>query len=289
MVYGVCMIDRSSISLFEYLEYGEYLRALYIENKRINPSFSYRVMARDMGFTSPNYCKLLIDGERHLARKSFEKVFDALSFTRKEQEYFAYLVEFARAKEPHEKNFYFGKIARFRGERSITEIKPEQFDYLIHWYNVAVRELILHRPTLTSPSQISREFLPEVSPEEAANSLVLLKRLGLIEMTDGAYVGTSRLLNTNGNSEIGSMAIRDFHRQMVRLAEASLDSVPVSKREFSSVTLSLSEEGYRKMCQRIQEFREEALHIACDDRGVDRVMQLNMHLFPLTKEVTCED
>lgn len=276
------MIQHSGISVFEFLEYSQYLKALYEENKRVDPTFSYRKMAKEMGFTSPNYCKLLIDGERHLARRSFEKVFNALGFTRREEEYFSYLVEFARAKEPRDKNYYFAKIAKFRGERSITEIKPEQFDYLMHWYNVALRELISHRPTLTSPLEIKKQFLPDVKIDEITYAIDLLTQLGMIEETEEGYKTTVKLLNTDG--DIGSMAIRDFHRQMVGLAEDALDSVPVHKREFSSVTLSLSEAGYQRMRERIREFREEALHIACDDRGVDRVMQFNMHLFPLTRE-----
>lgn len=282
IVYGGFMMHVNGISVFEFLEYSQYLKALYDENKRIEPAFSYRKMAREMGFTSPNYCKLLIDGERHLARRSFEQVFKALQLTRREQEYFGYLVEFARAKEPREKNYYFEKIATFRGERSITEIKPEQFDYLIHWYNVAIRELLSHRPDLSAPREIQKCFRPTVTTEQILHSIDLLTQLGMLEETEEGYKTTAKLLNTDG--DIGSMAIRGFHRQMVGLAEESLDSVPVSKREFSSVTLSLSEKGYQKMCERIRQFREEALHIACDDRGVDRVMQLNMHLFPLTKE-----
>ncbi len=276
------MIDMSRINIFEYLEYQQFLRAVYEENKLIDSSFSYRRMAREIGFTSPNYCKLLIDGERHIARRSFTKVFTALKMTRREQEYFAYLVEFSRAKEIREKNFYYGKIARFRSERSITEIIPEQFDYFTNWYNVAIRELLNYQSAPANPEEIAANLIPPITSEKASHAISLLSSMNLIQEEDGEYRTTSTLLNTR--SEINSLAIRDFHRQMLSRAEESLDNTPVEKREFSAATLSLSEEGYQKLCERIREFREEALHIACDDRGVDRVMQLNMHLFPLSSE-----
>lgn len=276
------MIDRAGINIFEFVQYDRYLRAVYDYNKEKDPSFSYRKMSSLLGFTSPNYSKLLIDGERHLARKSFEQVFEAFGLKRHEKEYFSYLVEFARSKSSKEKNYYFAKIVRFRADRSITSVHPEQFEYFSKWYNVAIRELLCNQPAPIEPQKIVDSFLPEIAENDAATALKLLLQLGFLEEKDGMYLPAAPLLNTN--DEISSMAIRDFHRQTLGLALESLDSVPVEKREFSAVTVTLSEDGYRKMIERIRQFREEALHIACDDRGVDRVMQLNMHLFPLTKE-----
>lgn len=281
-IRGDGMIDRTNINLFEFVEYNLYLRELYENSIRKDPSFSYRKMSALFGFTSPNYCKLLIDGDRHLARKSFPQIFKALKFKDHEEEYFSYLVEFARSKTSKEKNFYFGKIVRFRSDRSISLVRHDQFDYFSNWYNVAIRELLCNTTAPVDPAIVAKALRPTISEEQAAQAIELLLSIGFLHIAEGKYLPLSPLLNTK--SELSSVAIRGFHRQMLGLAQESLDSFPIEQREFSAVTLTLSEQGYERMKQKLQEFREEALHIACDDQDVDRVIQLNMHMFPLAEE-----
>ena len=82
----------------------------------------------------------------------------------------------------------------------------------------------------------------------------------------------------------GPFAIRNFNRQMAQLAEKSLDSVPVNKRHASGITMGISEEGYHVLESEIEAFKERIVNIVNTDDKSEKVYQLNIQLFPLTKD-----
>jgi len=61
------MSQPSPPDIFAFLDYREYLRAYYHHAKQ-HRRFSYRAFSRKAGLRSPNYLKLVIDGERNLTR-----------------------------------------------------------------------------------------------------------------------------------------------------------------------------------------------------------------------------
>ncbi|MBN1128389.1 MAG: DUF4423 domain-containing protein, partial [Chitinispirillaceae bacterium] len=58
---------------------------------------------------------------------------------------------------------------------------------------------------------------------------------------------------------------------------------PKTRRNFSSVTLGLSPDGYRKMCDEIVASRFRQLEIAENDKDPGEVYQLNYQLFPVSR------
>src|SRR5688572_10586343 len=51
--------------VFEYIDFRAYLKDIHLAGKQETPPLSYRSFARKLGFTSPNFLKLVIDGERN--------------------------------------------------------------------------------------------------------------------------------------------------------------------------------------------------------------------------------
>ena len=97
------------VNIFEYLDYREFLKAYYDYHKKNDSQFSHRVMCRKMGFTSPNFLKMVIDKERNIGRTSVQKIITGLELKKKEAEYFSYLVFFVKAKTRVEKNYFYGQ------------------------------------------------------------------------------------------------------------------------------------------------------------------------------------
>lgn len=56
--------------IYEYLEYRIFLADAYQAGKENVSAFSYRYLARKAGFSSPNFIKLVMDGERNLSMES---------------------------------------------------------------------------------------------------------------------------------------------------------------------------------------------------------------------------
>jgi uncharacterized protein (TIGR02147 family) len=67
------------------------------------------------------------------------------------------------------------------------------------------------------------------------------------------------------------------------LAKDAIERFPKEQRDSSTLTLGLSEDGYRSAIGKIAALRKDLLDIARFDRKIDRVIQVNLHVFPLTK------
>lgn len=269
-------------SIYDYTNYRDYLRDYYQEHRK--GGLSYRSMARDMGFTSPNYLKLIIDGERHIGRGSIAQVCKGLELKKVESEYFSYLVFFAKAKNSVDKNYYYGQIARLRSGKMIATIDDAQFAYYDHWYNPVVRELVCGLDAeKIDYAELARRVSPAIHHKQAKQSVELLEKLGFIACDEsGRYKHTSPLINSV--NEVSSYAIKNYHKKMIELGSDSIDATPREKREISAVTMKVSEAGFAAIKERVQAFREEVLQMAQDDESVDRVMQLNMQFFPVSDE-----
>ena len=58
------------VRVYDFLDYRAYLRAYYEAAKRTQRSFSFRSFSKLAGLRSPNFLKLVIEGERNLGADS---------------------------------------------------------------------------------------------------------------------------------------------------------------------------------------------------------------------------
>jgi len=271
------------INIYDYLDYREFLKAYYDYHKKNDDQFSHRVMCRKVGFTSPNFLKMIIDKQRNIGRSGIPKIISGLDLKKKEAEYFSYLVYFTKAKTIVEKNYYYGLISALRSKRVIQTIQKDQFKYYSNWYTIVVRELINNQPVEINYAELAKKIIPSILPKQVKKSIQLLEEIGLINRTaDGRFVQSAPLINT-GN-EVESLFLKNFHDKMIELGRLSIEEFPSDKREISSCTVKISEQGFKRLKTRLQEFREEILQIVKEDVGVDRVAQVNFQLFPLSRE-----
>src|SRR6185295_698586 len=124
-----------------------------------------------------------------------------------------------------------------------------------------------------------RSLTPAISARDAAKSVALLEKLGLIVLKDGRYAQTQAFISTG--DEVGSLNVVNYHKQVSRLAEEAHDRSEKEERDISALTLGISEESFRQIKARIQAFRKEIMDMAQVSGNPDRVYQLNFQFFPV--------
>jgi len=72
-------------------------------------------------------------------------------------------------------------------------------------------------------------------------------------------------------------------RANLELASRALDEFPAKLRPFSYLTLSVSEESFGQIRDILRNTRRQILDLVSRDASVDRLYQLNMQLFPVSK------
>jgi uncharacterized protein (TIGR02147 family) len=269
-------------NVFAYLDARRYLGDYYAHKKATSSSFSYRAFSRRAGLKSPNYLKLVIDGDRNLTPEMAHRFGSACGLQGQELTYFLDLVAFTQARTTDEKAARYEKLIRFREHRAIHRIDIAYGMYHAHWYIPAIRELAFRRDFQDDPVWVAGRLVPRIKPDEAAEALALLHELELLTRDDDGRLRPADALVTTG-PEVKGLHYRQYHRVMITRALAALDDLPKEQRDISSVTLCLGEDGVQRMKDRLRAFRRELLQLSASEDDPTQVVQINLQLFPLSE------
>ena len=268
-------------SLFEYMDYREYLRFMFEEKKKEHAFYSYRFFSQKAGFKSPNFLKLVVEGNRNLTKESVFKVVKAFSLNKREADYFENLVFLNQSSSLEEKNLYLMRLMKHRVKSDPRKLEESEYEYYSQWFNPVIRELVTAYDFNGDFKKLGAAVVPQISAADAEKSVRLLCKLKLIEKcSDGSYVKTAISLTTG--PQVRSIAVTNYHKAMMRLASESIERIPAQYRDITSVTLSVSEETYKSIVDKLAQFRKELLEMAETDQQVHKVVQMNLQLFPLS-------
>lgn len=275
-------MPRPAADVFAYLDYRAFLRDVYTTKKASGRGFSYRVFSRRAGLKSPNYLKLVIDGDRSLTAPMAERFAQACDLTGEAARYFCDLVAFNQAQTAAERSEQYGKLARFRRFRAAQRLELAHAAYHAHPWVPAIRELAAREDFREDPGWIARTLIPEISAAEARSALDTLLSLGLLVRDDGGRLRQGEALVTTG-AESQAVHLRAYHRAMIQRGAEAIDTVPQPERDISSLTLCLGPDGLARLKARLQAFRRELLEWSALEERPEQVVQLNFQLFPLSR------
>ncbi len=267
-------------SVYNYVDFRVYLKDLFTFRNSKNKKFSYRFFSRRAGFASPNFLQLILSGKRNLTNESIGKIAKGFGLKKKEREFFENLVFMNQATVHEEKNHYYKKMMSMKGYTKINRLEKDSFEYFSNWYFPVIREIVSLGNRKQTPEQIANLLTPKITPQEADKALKLLLKLGLVKKSNDCWESRDKAITTEPG--IKSIILKNYHKEMLRLASESLDRFPAQERDVSALTLSLKNERIIEIKERLAELRKELLEIACSDQDSDRVVQINLQLFPLT-------
>ncbi len=275
------MAAGEKIDVFAYLDYRAFLRDHYLAKKAAR-GFSYRAFSKRAGLKSPNYLKLVIDGERNLTPQMAERFAQALGLDGESLTYFVDLVAFNQAKTSTERSNQYARLTSFRGYRKAHKLDLAHAAYHSTWYLPAIRELAVRADFEADPDWVARMMVPPITRSEAERALSTLFELGLLtRLPDGSVKPGEALVSTG--PETKGVHIVSYHRAMMARAAESIDLVPGAERDISSLTLCLGEDGIARLKARIQRFRRELLELSELEDDPVQVVQVNFQLFPLSR------
>jgi uncharacterized protein (TIGR02147 family) len=281
-------MGATDIDVFAYLDFRAFLRDHYGARKASARGFSYRSFSRRAGLKSPNYLKLVIDGERNLSPDMAERFGQACGLKGDELRYFVDLVAFGQATSLTERNQHYARLTGYQRYRNAHKLDLAHAAYYSAWYMPAIRELAARSDFRSEPEWIARQLLPAIAPTEAARALETLLELGLlVREADGSVRQADALLSTG--PETRGLHIAGYHRTMMQRAMESIDLIAPHQRDISSLTLCLGEQGLRAFKERVQRFRKELLELSALEPEPEQVVQINFQLFPLTRRRDEED
>ena len=268
--------------LFSFLSYRGYLEAWFAWKKRSNPRFSHRLFARLAGQKSPSLLKAVIDGKRNLTATTLPGFVQALRLKDAERRFFEDLVQLDQADTDDERNEAWERISATRRFRAARKIEGEAFRFFSHWYYVALFELVKRADFLDDPRWIARTLRPRIKASEARTALEELQSLGLLTRgEDGRLRQSDASVVTP--QEVRGLAVHNYHRGMCALAGDSIGAFRPAERHLLGVTVTVPESAIPELKAELNAMQARLLDL-CDsaDGPAERVVQLNLQLFPLS-------
>lgn len=267
--------------VFDYLDVRAFLRDLHEARKQRSRGWSVRAFSRKAGLGSPNHLTRVIEGERELTADMAVRFAAALGLDAASTTYFCDLAAFGRAASAAEKNAAYQRLVSSRGYRRAHRLDLAHAAYHGHWWIPAIRELALRPDFRLDADWVAARMLPPIRRQEAQEALDLLVGQGLLVVVDGRVRQGDAVLTTG--PETRGLHIGNYHRAMMLRAAAAIEEVPAPERDISSVTFCVGAGRLAEIKERVRQFRKEIVALAAEETSGDRVLQLNIQLFPLSR------
>jgi len=278
-----------SVNIYDYHNYRTFLSDWFKEQKKTTKGFSLRAFASKAGLSCHSFCSAVVKGRRNLTKAAIEKMVKGLGLDKKQSRYFPALVCFNQAKSIHEKLKYKNELQQEirsigKGMSKPYRLIEDQYQFFSKWYHSVVYTLIDMQSFRDEFAVLAQTVDPPITVKQAQESAALLERLSLVYKDDnGIYKICNSSLTTDDQTKM--LALSQYYIAGTSLARRAIEQLPSDERNISGVVVGVSPECYKRMVERVNAFRRELVQMAVeDDMPANRVYQLALYLFPVSKE-----
>ena len=253
---------------------SEFLLNELTRRQKVNPRYSQRAFARQMGIGSGELSELL-KGKRNLSLRSALKISKALGLNSSETRRLIEMAQLDRGEKMGAGNL-FGMQAV-----ELKKLALDVFEIVSDWYCFGILNLALTEGFRWNEVYISRRL--GISVPEVRIAIQRLERVGLLEPSNGSWIVKETDLSTV--SEIPSAAVRQFHKQMLQKCIDALELVDVAERDITGISFAVDPKDLPEIKADISRFQDELAQKYCS-RKKKEVYHLEIGLIPLTRRET---
>lgn len=243
------------------------------EKNEKNANYSIRAYSKFLEI-SPATLSRILSRQAKITPKVFEIIAPKLNLSSAQQEK---IMDELREKKRDEN-------IRTVDANGMTFIEMEKFNIIADWHHYA----ILHMCGLENFQQdhkwmADRLGIADVSViDSAVKRLIDNKFLGVDE--DQKYYKIDQF-NAILDYESSSKAMRERQKQVLQMSAKKIDSIPISLRDHSSITISVDEELLPEIKDRIKKFRRTlGNYIVKNNLNASQVYELQLSFFPVLLE-----
>jgi uncharacterized protein (TIGR02147 family) len=267
--------------IYEYFDLLKFLRDDFNERHAKNPQYSLRAMAERLELNSGTVVRVM-NGERNVSKNLLPVYTEYLGLRQKEAGYFKHLVNFCQAKSEKIRNEAYRELIFLRNGRTKT-VQDDSYVFYEEWYFSAIREILRITKFNGDFKKLGNLLNPKLTVHETKRAIELLENLGFIDKTETGYVVRENYISTG--EKWHGMAVKKFQKETIKKADEAIDRFPKEDRDFSTMTMCYSQDGFNKVKELLKRTREELSRIEEADSGKNRVFQINLNMFPLSVEI----
>lgn len=278
--------------LSAYTDFREYLRVYYDykvhQHKNSFSSYNYKTFSAAADIKSPNYLKLIIEGERNLSPSTARKFAKALGLDKEGTDEFLLLVEYGQSLDPLERNRSLKALNEFRTKKRIKsgELTSEKVDGTPPWVTWILHAMAEQKDVDFSIESLRDSLQGKVSGDEIRRALQQLFDTQALQL-DPISGRVKKGMVPLHQEEIPQEMVRRIQSDLMYLGMEALLNGKSTEREIGTLTVCLTEAEFEKIKFELRHLRKRILKDALVNREQapgDRVYQLNIQMFPVTKK-----
>ncbi len=275
-------MSETKINIYEYIDFRRFLQDYYTERRACDKKFTHAYICQQMGLPNTrSYFKDILSGKRNLSNTKTELLVELLELQGDEAQFFRILVLYSQTDLKGERDFLFDQMVSLN-KTPLRFVDRASYDYFSEWYHSAIRALLDTLECKGDPEELAKVLRPSVPIEKITASLELLKKLKLISPNDnGILKPTSKTIaaQTNLRGEL----VKNYQSGYLKIVQKALEEQLTPAQKNVTKTISISQEGYERIQNRIEKFLSEISSIIHkDDKKAERVVLLNMNFLPLS-------
>lgn len=271
---------KIELSVFMYFDYREYIKdVLEMLQKK---GLSIRSVQEAAGVSGSAFFSRILDKSRPLSLANAKLIANAWSMNDEESQYFVDLVNFGNERDIDRREVLLKKLLSARSRNKELALQDGALKFFSKWYYPVLRDLLPLLPAGVSAEKIGRMFTPVLRAPQVQSGIDYLTEAGFVVIQkDGTYRVADPIVATP--PRVRSTILRKYHLKNLEINAQVYDDFTSDDRSITSVTCSLSKEGFEKVRAEIASFRERILAIAREDRVPDRVCHVGFQLVPRAK------
>lgn len=269
------MIDVSKISVFMYFDYRDYIRAV-LETMQ-SKGLSLRAIQENAGVSGSAFFSRILDGSRPLSIANAKNIAKSWGLSVDESDYFLDLVRFGNEKNVDVREELLRKLLAVRANNQEFALQDSSLKFFSKWYYPVLRDLLPLLPPNMPAEKIGRMFTPVLRAPQVESGIRYLMESGFVTLDEnGVYRVEQPIVSTP--PRVRSTILRKYHLKNLEVNSEVYDLFTSDDRSVTSVTCSLSKEGFEKVREEIAKLREKILALSREEKNPDRVCHVGFQL-----------
>ncbi len=281
--------------LSDYLDYRQYLNDFYDYKRNVTASdirpFNYQMFSAAANIKSPNYLKMIIEGQRNLSEDMVQKFSKALSLNKDSAEELRLLVLYNQTADPADRNVHLKRLSEHRVRIKLKhgEIDKKTWEKVPNWIAWVIYAMIDMEGIEFDVSTLKALFRNKATEDEIESALNGLLGSGELirDLTTGKIRRASSLIEQA--EDVPVALVRKLQAQLMYLGLESLYQDAPTEREFGTLTMALTKAEFDDLKFKLRQLRK-SIHkdnsISRTQNKGERIYQLNLQLYPITGDVS---
>jgi uncharacterized protein (TIGR02147 family) len=225
---------------------------------------------------------MVVSGKRALSRAAWMKLSPHLGLSASEKQFFEHLLTLGTSDSHDARVKALDKMKRSSRYSQQNPKDTEVYQYLTHWYYVAIRELAVLSNFQEDPEWIQSRLRYPVPLQEIKQAMEFLLQHKYLERDPNGRVRAPEIsLDCTGG--IYRIALGQFHKELLELAAQSIDATPSEERSLVGHTCTLSPKSWTKAQQIVLDAIAKIQKLGADETEGNSVYHMEVALFPLSQ------